>query len=237
MKLASEEIFSLWFDLINSIAMKRFGLRNIASISDFLLPLISPSFHASFCYHSFVLFDLSPCWCLSFLFLSRSFLPTGSPPSLHMHYLQCGKCPNFLPRLIIRCIRQGHGLASGSDSPGASWERGMRLGGVGGIAKKELGEVVVSRCPCAASWREVLNGGLCRITLVACCIIDITGSVTLHWPASQLLQQTLVDMHPLYLFLSPVLNFLFPARCYPALISFAFTLTCFFSFPGFCLQP
>lgn len=44
----------------------------------------------------------------------------------------------------------------------------------------ELGEGVVSRCPCAASWREVLNGGLCRVTLVACCIIDITGSVTLH---------------------------------------------------------
>lgn len=99
--------------------------------------------------------------------------------SLCLHYLQCGKCPNFLPRLIIRCIRQGHGLVSGSDSPGASWERGMRLGE--GVERgKKQGEGVVSCCPSAASWCEVLNGGICRITLVACCIIDITGSVTLH---------------------------------------------------------
>lgn len=44
-------------------------------------------------------------------------------------------------------------------------------------------------CPCFVSWCEVLNGGLCTITLVACCISDIIDSAALHWPTSQLLQQ------------------------------------------------
>lgn len=96
--------------------------------------------------------------------------------------------------------------------------------------KRQLGEGVLSRCPCAASWCEVLNGGLCRITLVACCIIDITGSVTLHWPAAQLLQQTLVDMHPLYRRVSRVFNSLFPAQCCPTLISFCSYINLLFFF-------
>lgn len=154
--------------------------------------------------------------------------------SVCLHYLQCGKCPNFLPRLIIRCICQGHGLASGSNSPVHLGKEWWDLGR-GWEGKQKQGEGV-SRCPCAASWCEVLNGGLCRITLVACCIIDITGSVTLHWPASQLLQHALAAMHPLHLRVARVFNFLFPAWCYPTHISLCFYINLLFSFHGFCLQ-
>lgn len=217
--------------------MRRFGLRNLVSVSDFkgslpwFFTLIARIILLSFICRFWSFPVLLPSPFSASLALSRQhFLLL----SLHLHYLQCGKCPNFLPRLIIRCIRQGHGLASASDSPVHLGKEGWDLGGWKGKKKQAAG--VVSRCPCAASWCEVLNGGLCRITLVASCIIDITGSVMLHWPASQLLQQTLAAMHLHHLPFSPAFNFFFPARCYPTRISLRFYINLLFFFPGFCLQ-
>lgn len=72
---------------------------------------------------------------------------------------------------------------SGSDSPSASWEHGREetwRGRRGEGERMGAGGGFVPHCPCVM-WRcEVLNGGLCRITLVACCISDITGFVALH---------------------------------------------------------
>lgn len=64
---------------------------------------------------------------------------------------------------------------SGCDSPihlgkeGGDLDRKEERGGKNGGG---------NACPCAVSWCEVLNGG--RITLVACCISDITEPVMLH---------------------------------------------------------
>lgn len=72
--------------------------------------------------------------------------------SVCLHYLQCGKCPNFLPRLIIRCICQGHGLASGSNSPVHLGKEGWDLGrGVRRKTKAGGGCVSLPLC-CVLVW-------------------------------------------------------------------------------------
>ena len=57
------------------------------------------------------------------------------------------------------------------------WERGELEGKERRERRKGAGEGLCPQCLCAVWWCEVLNGGLCRITLVACCISDVTGSV------------------------------------------------------------
>lgn len=173
------------------------------SSSAFLLPLHAPLI-SRIILPSFI----CPIW--SFLLCLSLSLPVSRSetfslffylsPSLKLHYLQCGNAQNCLPLLIIRCIRQGQGLVSGSDSPGASWERGREETWRGRMGEENrVGGGRVPHCPCVVWWCEVLNGSLCRITLVVCCISDITGSIALHWPTSQLLlQQDLADKHPLF---------------------------------------
>ena len=53
-----------------------------------------------------------------------------------------------------------------------------RVHGGKGQEEKKGGQFVPC-CVCAVWWCGVLNGGLCRITLVACCISDIIGSAAL----------------------------------------------------------
>lgn len=123
-------------------------------------PLL-PSFHASFFHHPRVpiwSFSLRLSLSLSLSNFSHSFSPS---PSLVLRYLQCGNAWNCLPLLIIRCICQGHGLVSGSDSPGASWESGSEEKWRGRRGEEErMRGGLVPRFPSVAWWCEVFNGGL-----------------------------------------------------------------------------
>lgn len=102
----------------------------------FISHIISPSYLSS---HMIILYCLSLFFCLS-LSLQRTFSPScWLSPSLMLHYLLCGNAQNCLPLLIIRCIRQGHGLVSGSDSPSACWESGREETWRGGAGGKDKG--------------------------------------------------------------------------------------------------
>lgn len=110
----------------------------------FCLPPTFPSFPTSFCHHFFLpIWSFSTVSLSSFACLSLSkepFFPScWLSPSLMLHYLLCGNAQNCLPLLIIRCIRQGHGLVSGSDSPSASWESGREETWRGGTGGKDKG--------------------------------------------------------------------------------------------------